>query len=75
MDQQVDLPHVRMEYKKLLGMIMTLLIETNTFFGHPANRGEEKLTYNEKAKKQKSKKTSLLGILNHSPLFQLKQKE
>lgn len=50
MDQQVDLLHVQMEYKKLLGMIMTLLIETNTFSGHPANRGQDKLTYNEKAK-------------------------
>lgn len=36
--------------KKVLGMIMILLVETNTFSGHPKNRGEEKITYNEKAK-------------------------
>ena len=36
--------------KKLLGMIMTLLVETNTFPSHPGNRGEKKITYEEKAK-------------------------
>lgn len=48
---------------------MTLFVETNTSSGHSRNR-EEKITYNEKQKKH----TSLLRILNHSLLFQLKQK-
>lgn len=46
----MDPSHIQMEYKKLFGIIMILLVETNIFPSHPGNSGEEKIAYKEKAK-------------------------
>lgn len=37
MDKKEDIFHVQMVYKKLLGITMTLLVETNTFCSHSGN--------------------------------------
>ena len=51
MNQQVKLLHVKMEYKKLLGIIMTLLVETNTFPNHTIKKGKRKSLMKKNRKK------------------------